>query len=308
MNCIFCHKDSSISKSVEHIVPESLGNKGTILWKGAVCDKCNNYFATKIEKELLNQAYFISVRNRNSIKTKKNKTVDQEILVSVKNRGYTKGVLHSDEKDMHIYLEKENLIQFLENRGEILVPIITEPEPNNYILSRFLAKCAFEYLVFRVKEENFLGFAEYINNEQFEPLRKYARYGEGCKIWPYYQRRIYGEGDMFVGFEGDKKYEILHEMDFLSIELERKTIEGEECVMVELYFILVIMGIEYAIHIAEPDISGYELWLKNNNYKSPVETYGEIRTPNTSMRAFQITEELIRKMNNNADTIHKSEQ
>lgn len=27
MQCIFYHKDSSASKSVEHIIPESLGNK-----------------------------------------------------------------------------------------------------------------------------------------------------------------------------------------------------------------------------------------------------------------------------------------
>lgn len=27
MQCVFCHKDSSNSKSVERIIPESLGNK-----------------------------------------------------------------------------------------------------------------------------------------------------------------------------------------------------------------------------------------------------------------------------------------
>lgn len=71
MNCVFCHNISDSSKSVEHIIPESLGNKEHILWRGAVCDKCNNYFATKIEKELLDQPYFISMRHRNFIKTKK---------------------------------------------------------------------------------------------------------------------------------------------------------------------------------------------------------------------------------------------
>jgi len=36
MQCIFCHKDSSTSKSVEHIIPESLGNKHHFLPKGYV--------------------------------------------------------------------------------------------------------------------------------------------------------------------------------------------------------------------------------------------------------------------------------
>ena len=48
MICIFCHKDSSTAKSVEHIIPESLGNKHHYLPKGYVCDECNHYFAIKI--------------------------------------------------------------------------------------------------------------------------------------------------------------------------------------------------------------------------------------------------------------------
>lgn len=302
MNCIFCHQLSDNSKSIEHIVPESLGNKNTVLWRGAVCDKCNNYFATKIEKELLDQPYFISLRNRNFIKSKKGKTIPQQVIVSLKDGGYAKAQLDVDENDIHVYLEKEESISsIIANTGKIIVPIIPEPEQNNYILSRFLAKCAFEFLVLRVKEENFLDFAEYLKSEQFEPLRKYARYGEGYKFWPYYQRRIYGEGDLFIGFEGEKKYETLNEMDLLSIELERKTINEEEHVMVELYFILVIMGVEYTIHIAAPEIDGYEIWLENNNYKSPVERYGEIRIPNTRTDMPLITEELVKKINSKRD-------
>ena len=49
MRCLFCKQDSSNTKSVEHIIPESLGNKTLILPRGYVCDKCNNYFAIKVE-------------------------------------------------------------------------------------------------------------------------------------------------------------------------------------------------------------------------------------------------------------------
>src|SRR5689334_5994204 len=71
MNCIFCKQDSSSSKSIEHIIPESLGNKSHTLPKGTVCDSCNNYFATKIEKELLSSGYYKSLRYRNGIPSKK---------------------------------------------------------------------------------------------------------------------------------------------------------------------------------------------------------------------------------------------
>ena len=42
-------------------------------YKGIVCDKCNNYFALKIEKEVLELHYFKSLRHRNYILSKKNK-------------------------------------------------------------------------------------------------------------------------------------------------------------------------------------------------------------------------------------------
>jgi hypothetical protein len=80
MDCIFCHNNSDNSNSVEHIIPESLGNKNIILWKGAVCDACNNYFARKIEKELLEQSYFISLRHRKFIKNKRGHLIPQTYL------------------------------------------------------------------------------------------------------------------------------------------------------------------------------------------------------------------------------------
>ncbi|GHU97887.1 hypothetical protein FACS189483_05040 [Spirochaetia bacterium] len=87
MDCIFCQKPSDNSRGVEHIIPESLGNEDIILWRGAVCDLCNNYFS-HIEGELLEQPYFISLRHRNFIKTKKNHLVAQKYLFPNKNIGW----------------------------------------------------------------------------------------------------------------------------------------------------------------------------------------------------------------------------
>lgn len=57
MHCIFCKGESSASRSVEHILPESLGNTEHVLPLGVVCDGCNNYFASKIEQPLLEDPY-----------------------------------------------------------------------------------------------------------------------------------------------------------------------------------------------------------------------------------------------------------
>ena len=58
MRCIFCKCDSATSRSVEHVIPESLGNTEHVLGAGVVCDGCNNYFASKVEGPLLSDPYF----------------------------------------------------------------------------------------------------------------------------------------------------------------------------------------------------------------------------------------------------------
>lgn len=62
MRCIFCRQDSSISKSVEHIIPESLGNAEHVLPHGVVCDSCNQYFARKVERQVLESPMFRLLR------------------------------------------------------------------------------------------------------------------------------------------------------------------------------------------------------------------------------------------------------
>ena len=64
MQCIFCHTDSSTSISVEHIIPESLGNKHHFLPKGYVCDECNHYFAISFFAKLF-QNQQIKSKNHN---------------------------------------------------------------------------------------------------------------------------------------------------------------------------------------------------------------------------------------------------
>lgn len=71
MRCIFCKSDSSSSVPVEHIVPESLGNVAHVLPIGAVCDGCNQYFARKVEKPLLDSPMFRQLRARMGIPNKR---------------------------------------------------------------------------------------------------------------------------------------------------------------------------------------------------------------------------------------------
>ncbi|MFD5780037.1 HNH endonuclease [Streptomyces sp. NPDC126933] len=71
MLCIFCKRDAKGSRSVEHVVPESLGNTTMILPAGTVCDACNNYFAVKVEKPFLESPEIIALRFHQAIPSKK---------------------------------------------------------------------------------------------------------------------------------------------------------------------------------------------------------------------------------------------
>lgn len=49
--CVYCKKATSITEDLEHILPESLGNKQT-LYRGAVCKGCNNSLGNNVDSKI----------------------------------------------------------------------------------------------------------------------------------------------------------------------------------------------------------------------------------------------------------------
>ncbi len=270
MECIFCHKDSSSSKSIEHIIPESLGNKHHVLLAGYVCDECNHYFAIKIEKELLAQPYFISMRFRNEILTKKGKLVKEKMIFpdALKSCEVT---MQTTNDGLIASLEDKELYRLIKSgkTRTMIAPYIPALESPNTIMSRFLTKCAYEYFLYNMGEDKYnLCVQELLGSEVdiLKDLREYARYGKG-KYWQYNQRRIYSEGDCFFNQNENSIYEILHEMKFFIKEYKRYP---NGYVEAEIYFIMSIARIEYAICILDPDISEYQKWLEEYEGDSPL--------------------------------------
>jgi hypothetical protein len=259
MKCIFCKEDSESSKSIEHIIPESLGNKLHILEKGIVCDKCNNYFASKIEKEVLELSYFKSLRHRNQILNKKRKLPKEKGFVLRPKIGEIEIVGRSGNI-FEIEIENKELYNLFgkEKTGKLYVPILPMPPENNPFISRLLGKIALEALADRLKKEENWN-EHFVEHKDLDDLRNYVRYGKGS-LWSYHMRKIYKESDYFVdNIESEGvPYQILHEYDFLYIE------------NYYLFFICVIMGVEYTINMAESDLQKYFEWLNDNNNKSPL--------------------------------------
>lgn len=259
MRCIFCKTNSENTKGVEHIIPESLGNTEHKLPKGTVCDKCNNYFAIKIEKTLLGNRYFKNLRFRNKIHSKKNRIPPEKGLLIHPNGGWIDLYTSVSENDLILDINNSEQIELITSGkiNSVAFEVVKLPENTDLIMSRFLAKTAIEAFTYKLlHEEGWLD--EIVDNESLNAIRSFARYGYG-EFWKYTQRRVYNEEARFVNpITHPESYEILHEFDFLCIK------EGI------IYFILVIMGIEYAINLAESETDLYNEWLVKNNHVCPI--------------------------------------
>lgn len=259
MNCIFCKNDSSGSKSVEHVIPESIGNWEHTLPPGVVCDKCNAYFGRKIEKPLLETPYFRDLCFRGRIKNKKGhppRVVGMhlqsltriELFPDMDGNGKSMGAANPNDETQWI----ESFLS--SDRGTLVFPIPREPDQR--LLSRFLAKVAMEALALRLMDVP-SGLQEVVTKRQLDPLRDYARKGGPLNFWPYHERKLYPPD--FTFYEtGYGHYEVLHEWALLYTDAR------------ELYLVLALFGVEYAINFGGPDIGGFKQWLSQNSSRSPL--------------------------------------
>ena len=259
MRCIFCKENSINSKSIEHVIPESLGGK-KILPAGVVCDKCNNYFARKIEKPFLDDYSMILLRFEQSIENKKGiiPTVD-----GILNQHYAVKVW----KDMnsgfagHIDVDQHSLKSiFSTTKNKIIFPMATDDKflKSGSTVSRFIGKIAIESFAQRIFESKYSDTLDlFIDDIQYDPLRNHVRRGTQ-KEWSCNVRRIYNINKKWVNPQTHENYQVMNEYDFLITEKS------------ELYFVFVLLGREYTINMGGSDVEGYKEWLDINNHKSPL--------------------------------------
>ena len=98
---------------------------------------------------------------------------------------------HDKDSTFVIFENEETLKNVLsKGSGSFMTTMNDEPEKDDLIVSRFLAKCALEFLINYIKDDSWID--EIINKKELDLLRNYARYGTG-KFWKYNQRRIFIE-------------------------------------------------------------------------------------------------------------------
>lgn len=199
MRCIFCKDDSTTSRSVEHVIPESLGNTEHTLRPGIVCDKCNNYFAHSVEGPLLSDPFFRQQRFQSAVTTKKGQPPRVlgihlpgptlvEVFPNLDGSGISVGAANPSHEKAWI----ESLLN--RTGGKLIIP--RSHGPNEKLMSRFRAKVALECLAVRLMDITG-GIDEIVSKATLDPIRNYARRG-ASKFWPYHSRSLYPHDATFT--------------------------------------------------------------------------------------------------------------
>ncbi|MBE3094343.1 MAG: hypothetical protein IMZ52_04875, partial [Actinobacteria bacterium] len=214
------------------------------------------YFS-KLEKELLESPYFINLRFRNLIESKRGRIPIQKAVITnpseeIKIKINKKGEIIARVKNTEIF----NKIR-KKKGGHIYFPFYNLPDKNNVIISRFIGKIGLEELAKTlIKSKKLL--LELVKGEELNRLRNYVRYDETGHVWPYHLRRIYDEEKTSI-INNAPNQQTLHEYRLL--------ITDEK----ELFIVVAIMGVEYCLNMGRPDLSGYLKWLKEHNNDSPLD-------------------------------------
>lgn len=259
MLCLFCRRLSDASRSVEHVVPESLGNSTHTLPAGVVCDACNNYFAREVEKPFLELPLVRRLRFEQRVPSKKGRvpgmsgTLGPGLTATfhAEGLGRSGGSLEVSDDGVRYLLSG--------GRGVLRIPFAVAL-PKGPILSRFLAKVALEALTLRLAGDDpeQAAIAWLAGEPQFDPIRDHARRGATFD-WPVHVRPIYDADARWTDADG-RAYEVLHEYDVLRTDAD------------EYYFVLALFGLELVINYGAPQLDGFVAWIRANGGASPLYT------------------------------------
>lgn len=112
--CLYCKQSRGLFTSVEHVIPESLGNKGhngkppITLPKGVVCDRCNNGPLARLDQALIDFELVSLMKTFYSIPSKTGKLPQTKFGNNATLTPFTPG---------HVLLESNNKKAFVDKGG-----------------------------------------------------------------------------------------------------------------------------------------------------------------------------------------------
>ena len=200
--CLFCSTGKAFN-TIEHIIPESLGNNDMVLER-EICDACQNYLS-QIENYVLNKTPIGFWRTLLTIKTKKGKLP----LVDFNKNNISKGALpdyheaHDNvafeaHKDFTTELKPSGSLADLMNNNSGQICYVITPKVIHEV-GRFLGKIGIELICYQDSCK--------ARGEEFNSIRKYVREGSLQELWPIFYATKGDIKDLFTYHKADKHIE-----------------------------------------------------------------------------------------------------
>ena len=184
--CIYCLDASGTSRSVEHVIPESLGNTKLVLPPGVVCDRCNNYLSRKVEGPFLNSFPIRKLRFDQALPSKRGRVPRLEVAVA---GGGPAVLARAAGGPIVIAFDRtaDVLDAVARSRGVLLGEEYHPPDAR--VRSRFVGKVALGFLA-ASSLQHANEYEWIVETRELDELRNHVRWGVRGD-WQVQVRRIY---------------------------------------------------------------------------------------------------------------------
>lgn len=186
MDCLFCKSDGPYS-TVEHIIPESLGNKHLLL-REQVYDKCQGYFGKEIEQYVLRRSPLGFWRVHAGVPTKHGKPPKYSFGQPTRDKGIFPDRSPSNDDSLELFIDEDGDRRFhikddrkldrLES-GETTTFRLTLTPKMLHMMGRMLGKIGLEMLA--------RDHPDVARSTRFDAIRQFARFGQPTGfLWPLF--------------------------------------------------------------------------------------------------------------------------
>lgn len=186
MRCLFCAHDGPYS-TVEHIVPESLGNTHILLFE-QVCDSCQSYLGKEVEEYVLRRSPIGAWRVFAGTKTKHGKLPTFAFRQPAKDKGRLPDrhagnddsvTLHySEVGEREFDIDDKELLKNVADGTKTDFRLVLTPKML-HMMSRFLGKIGLELMA--------RDYPKKARDAAFDQMRQFARFGQPVSfLWPIF--------------------------------------------------------------------------------------------------------------------------
>lgn len=237
-NCIFCGKPVD-KLSIEHIIPESLGNQKYILEEGFICRKCNNTFSD-FEEKALSKTMLGFERSRLGFATKKGKAAKAQSH-NIKFEGDKK----FRKNRVTVFGIEEKDIESIAADGTIKIKIL-DFDKSDMATAKLLLKIGLESL--------FQSQRAFYKKNNFKALKEYLTKVNN-NDWPILTTSIKPDGFQSAPRFTEKKY-----LKDMGCEILYKIVDDQTLLLNLRYSVL-----SYVVNLKSRDINWTLSYFESDN-------------------------------------------